>query len=101
MILVRDVFQIKVGHMDQVLALLNDAAESMPENSRISRVLTDISGPHFTLVFESKAESVDAHREQMMASFQDPATAAAMGRMMEYIESGHRTYYTIEYEAGE
>ncbi len=99
MILVRDVFKVRFGHMDEVLAALEEARANYPDRATTLRVLTDISGNMFTLVFETKAESVDAHREAMMASFEDPEMAKMMGTMGQYFESGHREYYNIEYGA--
>ncbi len=98
MILVRQVFQVKYGHMDKVLEALKAAAESDMSSSGASRVLTDISGNNFTLVVETKAESLGAFWEGLQASFEDPEMAARAEPFMQYIESGHREFYTIEYE---
>ncbi len=99
MILARQVFQVKFGHMDEVLAVLKKAAESGQSTSNITRVLTDISGNNFTLVLETKAESLDAFWDGLQASFEDPEMAAQANPVMQYVESGHREFYTIEYEA--
>lgn len=99
MVLVRDVFQVKFGQMDKVLEVLKVAAEKDLSTTSVSHILTDISGPHFTLVIETKAESVDAHWAAMQESFKDPELAETMGSVMQLVESGHREYYTIEYEA--
>jgi len=99
MILVRDVFQVKFGHMDKVLSALEVARQNNPDRPTTLRVLTDVSGNMFTLVFETKAESVDAHRERMLVAFEDPEMAKAMAEIGQYFESGHREYYNIEYEA--
>ncbi len=98
MILARQVFQVKFGHMDEVLAGLKMAAESGQSMSN-TRVLTDISGNNFTLVFETKAESLDAFWDGLQASFDDPEMAEQANPLMQYVESGHREFYTIEYEA--
>lgn len=98
MILVRDVFQVKFGHMDKVLAALEAARQNNPDRSGIGRVLTDVSGNMFTLIFESKAESVDAHRERMLEAFEDPEMAKAMAEIGQYFESGRREYFNIEFE---
>ena len=99
MYLVRDVFQVKFGYMDKVLAGIKAASEADPGRSSIVRILTDVSGSMFTLVFESKTESIDGHREAMKASFEDPELAKAMAEFGQYFESGHREYYNIEFEA--
>lgn len=99
MMLVRTVFQVKFGHMDPVLAIVKEAMANDPDVGSSTRVLTDATGQMFTLVFESKVESIDAHMAMLQASFEDPEAAASMGRMMEHIESGHREFYTIEWES--
>lgn len=98
MYLVRDVFKVKFNQMDKVLAAIQAVADANPESARISRVLTDVSGDMFTLVFEAKAESIDAHREDMMASFEDPEIGKYMAEVGQYFEHGRREYYKIEFE---
>jgi hypothetical protein len=98
MILARQVFQVKFGHMDEVLSALKQASESGQNPGNVSRVLTDISGQNFTLVLETKAESLDAFWRDLWISFQDPAMVAVTDAIMKFIESGHREFYTIEYE---
>lgn len=99
MYLVRDVFRVKFNQMDKVMAILQAAAEANPGASGVGRVLTDASGDMFTLVFEAKTDSIDAHREAMMASFEDPELGQYMAQMGQYFESGRREYYKIEYES--
>ena len=99
MILVRSVFQVQFGQMDKVLTALQTLAASRHSESNIDRILTDVSGNMFTLVFETKAESVDAHLKRLMASYEDPETAKAMAEIGQYFESGRNEYYNIEFEA--
>lgn len=99
MILIRQEFQVKFGHMDEVLAAFKSIAESENISASISRVLTDISGKNFTLVFESKVVSLDAYWEGLQASFDDPEMGPQISQVMPYIESGRKDFYTIEYEA--
>jgi hypothetical protein len=98
MYLVRQVFQVKFGHMEEVLAALKTASESGQRPSDNIRILTDVTGNNFTLVFETKAESLDAYWEDLQASFQDPEMAAQTNTLMQYMESGQREIYTIEFE---
>ena len=98
MVIVRYEFQVKIGQMDNALALIEKARDERQELGNINRILTDISGSHFTLVIEGSGESVDAIRSAMMASVEDPELAEYMGAMMQMIESGHRTFYNVEYE---
>ncbi len=99
MILVREVFQVKFGHMDPIMAILKEVEESGVGSGMATTVLTDASGQMFTLVFQTKAESMDAYMNRMRASFGDPRVAETMGKMMQHVESGRREFYTIEREA--
>jgi hypothetical protein len=99
MILSRQVFQVKYGHMDEVLA----AVKAMPTGGMPfsnTRVLTDISGPNFTLVIETKAESVDAYMKALQAMFEAPGQGGGEDVFMNLIASGSREFYTIEFESG-
>ncbi len=97
MILVRDVIHLKAGQMNTVLSALKEALAA-GRQSQLSRVLTDISGRHFTLVIETKAESMDAYWQQLQSSFetQDAEQSAAFAELTDY---GYREFFTIEYEA--
>lgn len=101
MILVRQVFQVKFGQMDKVLAALRAISQSGADVATTSRCLTDISGSNFTLVFENKAESMDAYWETMQTMFADEQANAQFDAIMPYFESGYREFYTIEFEAEE
>ena len=99
MILVRQVFQVKYGCMDKVLALIKAMPEDVRRSINLSRVLTDISGQNFTLVMETKAESMNAYWESLQAMFSASEGQRQTNPMEEYIESGHKEFYTIEYES--
>ncbi len=98
MILSRQVFQVKYGHMNEVLAAVKAMpTEGMPFTN--TRVLTDISGPNFTLVIETKAESVDAYMKALQAMFENPPQGSGEDLFTSLIESGSREFYNIEFEA--
>ena len=99
MMLVRSTFQVKFGQMNAALDILKEAAASDTNIGNLSRILTDASGQMFTLVIESKVESIDAHRAAIMAPPSDPKSAENMMRLMSLCESGRNDYYTIEWEA--
>jgi hypothetical protein len=84
--------------MNEVLAALKASTGSgMPFQG--TRVLTDISGNNFTLVLEMKAESLDAYMQALQAMFQMPDQAGVGDVFDQYIESGSREFYTIEFDA--
>jgi hypothetical protein len=98
MIIARQVFQVKYGHMNEVL----EALKSMPQGSQPSaptRVLTDLSGQFFTLVIETKAESMDAYWNSLQEMFKEAESSGESDPFMEFIISGYREYYNIEYES--
>ena len=97
MILVRQVFQVKYGCMDKVMAEFKSMPENIRKASNISRVLTDISGKNFTLVFETKAESLEAYWKAFQAMFKE-MEGAGEDPFSQYIDSGYKEFYTIEYE---
>lgn len=96
MILVRTVFQVKWGKMDEVLAgmaQMRSIGEAMGLNGM--RVMTDLGGPMFTLVQEREVESLDQSQQQMQALFSNPEWQAMAARMPDLFESGRTEFYNI------
>ena len=99
MILVRQVFQVKYGCMDKMMTIFNSMPEDVRKGFGVSRVLTDISGKNFTLVMETKAESLGAYWEAFQAMFSKLEAQEGLNPMDQYVESGYKEFYTIEYES--
>ena len=97
MIVVRNVFRLKFGKA-------REAKEAMEEQLAISRrighaqsirVLTDLSGPFYTLVLELTFPSMgDLEREQH-AITADAGWKAAYAKFVPLVESGHRELYSV------
>ena len=104
MILHRIIFQAKLGQAAQLVAGLKQAQQNMLEinpNTRIqrSRLLTDLSGPFDTVVFELEYASLaeaETDRQSLFASAQFHEEQA---RGIEFIVSGHQEFYTIDAQA--
>jgi len=97
MIVVRDVFQAKYGKGGDVVALFKEARERWPEAARYGRrILTDASGPFFTIITETEVESLAAWEQLLSEVFANPEFGAWFGRMETLVESGRREFYTIE-----
>lgn len=97
MILVRDVFQAKYGRGDELVKLFKEINDKLGDTSVGERkLLTDLSGPFFTVVTEVEAESMDAYFAGLREGFSRPEFGQMFGRMMELVESGRREFYTIE-----
>ncbi len=94
MIVVREVFQAKYGQGDSMVALFKEAQgkwlSEMP-----SRLLVDLSGKFFTVVVEIEVESLAEWEARKAQLFAGPETADWFARMTNFIESGHREFYTI------
>ncbi len=98
MLLVRQVFQAKYGRGDELVALLQElhtrrqtAGGAAPR----MRILTDASGPFFTVVTEIEVESFAAWEGSFRESMERPWMGEWFGRMMPLVESGSREFYNI------
>lgn len=96
MILVRIVFQVKWGRIDEVLAGMGQM-RSIAERLGLpkARILTDLSGPMFTLVQEMEVESLDQMEQNRRKMFSDPERQAMSARMPDVFESGRTEFYNI------
>ena len=98
MLLVRQVFQAKYGPGNERVALfqefnarLRDAGELSPQ----FRILTDASGPFFTVVTETEVESFAVWESGFREAMERPWMEEWFSRMMPLVESGSREFYTI------
>jgi hypothetical protein len=98
MLLTRQVFQAKYGRGDELVALfrelnarMRDAGELMPQ----FRILTDASGPFFTVVTETEVESFAAWEQGFRESMDRPWMGDWFSRMVPLVESGSREFYNI------
>jgi len=95
MILVRSVFQAKYGKGDELVKLFKEAREEIgPEY--YDRILTDASGPFFTVVTEASAESLADWERQIAEIFSQPRFGDWFARMTQLVESGRRDFYNVE-----
>ncbi len=95
MVLIRDVFQAKYGKGGDLVALFKEfRAEWAQEYA--GRVLTDVSGPFFTVVVETEIESLADWEQRTAEIFGAPEFGDWFARMMPLVESGRREFYNIE-----
>jgi hypothetical protein len=95
MILVRDVFQAKYGKGEDLVALLKEVRQQWSTLSE-DRILTDASGPFFTVVIETTLESLAAWEQRLAEDFSRPDFREWFARMTPLVESGRREFYHIE-----
>jgi hypothetical protein len=94
MIVVRGVFQARYGKGDELVQLLKEGQAMWP-SGRSGRILTDLSGPFFTVVGESEWDGLGAWEDSVQVLFGDPRFAAWFERMTQLVEGGHREFYNL------
>ena len=94
MIVVRGVFQAKYGMGDELVELFREAHEIWPSGSN-PRILTDLSGPFFTVISEAEYESFSAWEVSRDQIFADERVGPWFERMQALVKGGHREFYTL------
>ena len=97
MIVVRNVFQLKFGKAREALAVMKEgiaiqkrlAADGSP------RLLTDLTGRHYTLVLEMTVPNLAAFEAMAPKVFGNPEFQANYQKMVPLVESGHREIFTL------
>jgi len=86
----RNVFQAKYGRDDELVQLFQDTSDLLDRRGGgARRILTDLTGPFFTVVTESKfASLVDYQRA-------NEVFGECFARMTEVVESDTRELYTL------
>jgi hypothetical protein len=98
MLLVRQEFRAKYGHGDELVALFREFNARMRDAGELSpqlRILTDASGPFFTVVTETEVESFAAWEEGFSEAMGRPWMEEWFSRMTPLVESGSREFYNI------
>jgi hypothetical protein len=100
MLLVRDLFQTKYGRGDELVALFREMMVQAPVTGatgrvRSFRILTDASGPFFTVVTEMEVEGFAAWPQVMAEEFAHPSFAEWFARMVPLVESGRREFFNV------
>lgn len=94
MIVVRGVFQAKYGKGDELVQLFKEV-HAVWSSGRNTRLLTDLSGPFFTVVSEAEYDSFSAWEANAQQIFSDTRFAAWFERMTPLVESGCREFYNL------
>ncbi len=96
MILVRDIFQVKFGRMKDVLALLKEVDPLWPAEHRDrQRILTDVTGPYYTLVLEQTFDDLAGFEHDLPEMMNDARWRAWYQRFQSFIESGRREIFRV------
>jgi hypothetical protein len=99
MIVVRQVFQLKWGKAKEAVGLMKEA---LAIQKRVlsgvnfsTRVLTDVTGPFYTLVLEISVENLAAFEMHTPRLFADKEAQANMQKMAGLVESGYREIFSV------
>lgn len=98
MIVIRNVFHCRPGEAKHLVAKLKAASAAMTSAKVVAgaRVMTDMSAPFWTVVFETDSESLTAWEEAFRKYGSDPAIQGAMSGYMEHVTGGHREIWKVE-----
>ena len=98
MLIARQVFRAKYGRGDELVDRFKELNTHMQQEGGTAprfRILTDVSGPFFTVVTEVEVESLAAWEGSFRESMARPWMGEWFGRMMPLVESGSREFYNI------
>ena len=98
MMVARQVFQAKYGCGDELVALFQELNARLREAGELApqfRILTDATGPFFTVVTETEVESLAAWESGFQESMGQPWMGEWFGRMVPLVESGSREFYHV------
>ena len=99
MIVIRNVFRLKFGKAREAVALMKEgrAIEKrvMTGLEYSSRVLTDVTGPFYTLVLELTVPDLATFENNAPRLFGDKEWQANYQKMTPLVESGYREVFSI------
>ena len=101
MIVVRNVFRLKFGKAKEAVDLWKEGlalARKLGFQSKSNRVLTDLVGPFYTVVFESTFESLSNFENAAKAVMGNPEWQAWYAKVSALTESGYREVFNIAAE---
>lgn len=99
MVVIRNVFRLKFGKAREAVALMKEgrAIEKrvMSGLDYSSRILTDVTGPFYTLVLELTVPTLASFESNAPRLFGDKEWQAHYQKMAALVESGSREVFTI------
>jgi hypothetical protein len=97
MIVIRNVFQLKFGKAREALVVMKEgvAIQKRLAADASARLLTDVTGPHYTLVLELTVPNLAAFEATVPRIFGDKDFQTNYQKMVPLVESGHREIFTI------
>jgi hypothetical protein len=97
MIIVRNVFRLKFGKAKEGVALMKEgmAMQKRAGADFSQRLMTDLTGPFYTLVLELTVPNLAALESQMPRTMGDKDFQANYQKFVQLVESGYREIFTL------
>jgi hypothetical protein len=98
MIVVRNVFKVKFGKARDAMEAYKEVAAIAKQSTNgvvPMRILTDVTGSHYTLVSELTFENLAAIDQMMPAITGEPRWQAAFRKFVPCVDSGHREIFKL------
>lgn len=99
MIVIRNVFQLKFGKAREAVALMKEGVaiqkRALAGVDFSTRLLTDVTGPFYTLVLELTVPNFATFESYAPRLFGDKEWQANYQQVAPLVESGHREVFTI------
>jgi hypothetical protein len=98
MIIVRNVFALKFGKARDAMEAYKEVvaiARQATGNTVPIRILTDLTGAHYTIVSELSFENLAAVEQMMPKISGESRWQAAYQKFVPNVESGHREIYKL------
>ncbi len=96
MILVRDIFQLKFGKAREALALWKEGYPILKKSGYVpDRLLTDLTGPYYTLVLEGKFKNLTDYEKMQSSESHSDEWRSWYAKFVQNVESGRREIFNI------
>ena len=101
MVVIRNVFQLKFGKARDAVAIVKEGLaiqQRLAQTAGLdfrSRILTDVTGPFYTLVLELSVPSVAAFEQGASSIMGSPEWQANYQKIVPLVESGYREIFTV------
>jgi hypothetical protein len=97
MIVVRDVFRLKFGQSRQAVAVWKEGRTVMEPlmKGHAPRIMTDLTGQFYTLVFESSYKNLHDYEELMKAGMANEDWKKWYQKFLPFVESGYREIFSL------
>jgi hypothetical protein len=98
MVLVRNVFRLKFGKAKEGVAVLKEGMgvfKKLGGNANSIRILTDLTGPFYTVVLEMAHDDLAASEAAARKIMSNPEWQANYSKFVPLVESGYREIFNV------